>query len=58
MVSQALLKSVGRKLCGFESHSLRHFPSDGAVVQRNERLVCNQDVEGSIPSSSTKRKMK
>jgi hypothetical protein len=27
----------------------------GAVAQLGERLVCNQEVAGSIPTSSTKR---
>ena len=39
--------------CGFESHRGFHF-YNGMVAQLGERLVCNQEVEGSIPSRSTK----
>ena len=31
-------------------------PGSGAIAQLGERLLCKQEVVGSIPSGSTKRK--
>ena|SRR5208283_161845 len=34
---------------------IRHPSSDGAIAQLGERLLCKQEVVGSIPSGSTRR---
>jgi hypothetical protein len=38
---------------GVQSASITFFTSDGAVAQLGERLICTQEVAGSIPTSST-----
>jgi hypothetical protein len=35
--------------------SVRPLSSDGAIAQLGERLLCKQEVVGSIPSGSTRR---
>jgi hypothetical protein len=32
---------------------IRHLSSDGGVAQLGERLLCKQEVDGSIPFTST-----
>ena len=37
----------------FSSRSLTGFPKHGALAQLGERLICIQEVSGSIPLGST-----
>ena len=40
---------------GIRSETVRPLSSDGAIAQLGERLLCKQEVVGSIPSGSTRR---
>jgi hypothetical protein len=45
---------VSNRICLFLITDCRPLISDGAIAQLGERLLCKQEVVGSIPSGSTR----
>ena len=45
---------AGTRILDFLPPGSCHLPPEGAIAQLGERLLCKQEVVGSIPSGSTK----